>query len=136
MTKACPFYISSDISKKIYPQLLVLVHHPVPFTKMTLQNWTHGCGPACWHQLGITVARYLAWMEQQNTDAVGLRWVKTLVCYMHRSSLEVSILCCNFTPRTVDPQDSRMEHQRTAETRATSPHFGNCAAKIFAQEKF
>ena len=28
-------------------------------------------------------------------------------------------------PRTVDPQDSRVEHQKTTETRATSLHFGN-----------
>ena len=40
VTKACPFYIGSDTSKKLYPQLLVLVHHTVPFTKMILQNWT------------------------------------------------------------------------------------------------
>ena len=35
MTKACPFYIDSATSKKLSPQLLALVHHTVPFTKMT-----------------------------------------------------------------------------------------------------
>ena len=46
MTKACPFYIGSDTSKKLYPQLLVLVHHTVPFTKMILQNWTEAQPPS------------------------------------------------------------------------------------------
>ena len=49
---------------------------------------THGCGPACCHQLGIAMARYLAWMEQQSTDTVRPRWTTTLVCHMHRSSLK------------------------------------------------
>ena len=34
MTKACPFYINSATSKMLSPQLLALVHHTVPFTKM------------------------------------------------------------------------------------------------------
>ena len=95
----------------------------------------HGCGPACWHQVGIAMARYLAWMEQQSTDTVGPRWTATLVCHMHRSSVEICILCCNFTSRTMDPQDSRMEHERATETRATGLHLGNSAANIFDLER-
>ena len=131
VTKACPFYTGSDISIRLYPQLIVLVHHTVPFTKMISQNWTY----ACWHQLGIAMARCFAWMEQQSTDTVGPRWTATLVCHMHRSSLELCILCCNFTSRTMDPQDSRKEHERAAETRATGLHLGNSAANIFDLER-
>ncbi len=40
------------------------------------------------------------------------------VCDMHRSSLDIWSL----PPPTVDPQDSRMEHQGTTETRGTSLH--------------
>ena len=32
--------ILGNISLRLYPQLLVLVHHTVPFTKMISQNWT------------------------------------------------------------------------------------------------
>ena len=81
------------------------------------------------------LARYRAWMEQQSTDTVGPRWSATLVCHMHRSSLEICILCCNFTSRTMDPQDSRMEHERATETRATGLHLGNSAANVFDLER-
>ena len=83
----------------------------------------------------IAMARYLAWMDQQNTDTVGPRWTATVVCHMHRSSLEICILCSNFTSRTMDPQDSCMEHERATESRATGLHLGNSAAKIFDLER-
>ena len=44
VTKACPFYIDSATSKRLSPQLLVLVYHTVPFTKMILPNWTWNIG--------------------------------------------------------------------------------------------
>ena len=72
---------------------------------------------------------------QQSTDAVRPRWTETLACHMHRSSVEICILCCNFTARTVGPQDSRMEHERTTETRATGLHLGNSTAKILDLER-
>ena len=65
----------------------------------------------------------------------GPRWTATLVCHMHRSSLEICILCCNFTSRTMGPQDSRMEHERATETRATGLHLGNSAANVFDLER-
>ena len=52
-----------------------------------------------------------------------------------RSSLEICILCCNFTSWTMDPQDSRMEHERATETRATGLHLGNSAANVFDLER-
>ncbi len=73
--------------------------------------------------------------EQQNTHAVGLRWPETFVCYMHRSRLEICILRCNVAPRTVDPQDWRMEHQRATETRETSLLLENSAGKILRLER-
>ena len=69
-------------------------------------------------------------------EEVGPRWTETLVCHMHRSSVEICILCCSFTSRTMDPQDSRMEHERTTETRATGLHLGNSTAKILDLEGF
>ena len=50
------------------------------------------------------------------------------------TGLEICILCCNFTPRTVDPQDSRME-RRISETRAISLHLGISAVKILLLER-
>ena len=47
----------------------------------------------------------------------------------------ICILCCNFTSRTMDPQDSRMEHERATETRATGLHLGNSAANVFDLER-
>ena len=44
------------------------------------------------------MARCLAWMEQQSTDTVGPRWTATLVCHMHRSSLEICILFAILPP--------------------------------------
>ena len=92
-------------------------------------------GPPADTNWGIAMARYLAWMEQQSTDTVGPRCTATLVCHMHRNSLEICILCCNFTSRTMDPQDSRMEHEKATETRATGLHLGNSAANVFDLER-
>ena len=47
VTKACPFYIDSATSKRLSPQLLVLVYHTVPFTKMILPNWTWNIVDCC-----------------------------------------------------------------------------------------
>ena len=47
VTKACPFYVDSATSKRLSPQLLALVHHTVPFTKMTLPNWTWNIVDCC-----------------------------------------------------------------------------------------
>ena len=119
LTNIVPIFHRSDTSKKLYLQLLDLVHHTVPFTNMILQNWTGNivdwcaCGPASWHQLGITMARDFVWMEQRSTDAVGLRWTEILACYLHRHSLEIWCLCCNFTPWTINPHNFQMKHPTT-----------------------
>ena len=47
VTKACPFYVDSATSKRLSPQLLALVHHTVPFTKMILPNWTWNIVDCC-----------------------------------------------------------------------------------------
>ena len=57
----------------------------------------------------MTMARCLTWMEQQNRNAVGLRWSEKFVCYVRRSNFIICIQCCKFPVRTVDPQDSGME---------------------------
>ena len=74
--------------------------------------------------LGITLARDCTSVEQQGIGAVGLRWIETLVCHMHRGSMEVRFLCCNLAVGTLDSQDSASEHQRTTDTRTTCLHLG------------
>ena len=116
--------------KESSPQLFVFVHRTVPFTKTVLPKIVcgispidaHRRGPSCRHQLGITVARYFIWMEQQAIY---------FACYMQRTSQEICILCCNFNLPTVDAQDSGKEHRRATATWATSLHFGNSSGNIW-----
>ena len=61
--------------------------------------------------MGITLALYSTWVEQQNTGAVGPRWGETLVCHMHQSSKEICLLCCNRADGTLESQDSGKEQQ-------------------------
>ncbi len=104
--KTCPFYIRSDISKKNtsgashraihkddlakldeeYRRLMRMVVGPPADT-----NWV-----SPWHDI------LHGWNNkvQMLQDHAGtfFFWTETLVCYMHGSSLEICILCCNFTP--------------------------------------
>ena len=61
------------------------------------------------------------------SDHAGLKpWSVTCIEAVWKFASYVAIL---FTSRTMDPQDSRMEHERTTATRATGLHLGNSTAK-------
>jgi len=107
---------------------------------MVLPSWTwnigmswpdaHGCGPACGHLLGITMARHLTWLElgtmkhkrlsDHPAENVGLPHA--------RKKSEIFLLCCNPAVGTVDPLDAGIEHQRTA---ATCLHLGRWKNILF-----
>ena len=92
--RACPFYIGSDVSKRLYPQLLVLMPiHRGDLAKLDVdyrELMRMVVGPPADTNLGITMARYVAWMEQESRDAIGVRWPDTFVF--------TCILCSNFPP--------------------------------------
>lgn len=47
------------------------------------------------------MAQYFAMVEQQSSDAVGLRWAETLLCHMHTSSPKMCLLWCTLALGTV-----------------------------------
>lgn len=76
-------------------------------------------GDTCWALPWCNILR--GWNNEAYmlSDYPGLT---TLVCHIHKSSVQIYLLCCNPAVGTVGPLDSGMEHQRTA---ATCLHLGS-----------